>query len=154
MVEHNNAIPNAVPVEEAMLLLATALEGRLEESDRPRLEQALLEHPSLRAAAADMALAPAEHSDAQESPLPIGLTRAAREAHARTSWPSWIAPLRLAASVAIMASAGLLGWSMGATNTNTNNNNGIDILEAHFGSEPVETMEAFSNDVLWEEFGS
>ena len=27
MVEHNNAIPNAVPVEEAMLLLATALEG-------------------------------------------------------------------------------------------------------------------------------
>ena len=82
MVEHNNAIPNAVPVEEAMLLLATALEGRLEESDRPRLEQALLEHPSLRAAAADMALAPAEHSDDQESPLPIGLTRAAREAHA------------------------------------------------------------------------
>ena len=80
MVEHNNAIPNAVPVEEAMLLLATALEGRLEESDRPRLEQALLEHPSLRAAAADMALAPAEHSDDQESPLPIGLTRAAREA--------------------------------------------------------------------------
>ena len=59
MVEHNNAIPNAVPVEEAMLLLATALEGQLEESDRPRLEQALLEHPSLRAAAADMALAPA-----------------------------------------------------------------------------------------------
>ena len=42
MVEHNNAIPNAVTVEEAMLLLATALEGRLEESDRPRLEQALL----------------------------------------------------------------------------------------------------------------
>ena len=39
MVEHNNAIQNAVPVEEAMLLLATALEGRLEESDRPRLEQ-------------------------------------------------------------------------------------------------------------------
>ena len=154
MVEHNNAIPNAVPVEEAMLLLATALEGRLEESDRPRLEQALLEHPSLRAAAADMALAPAEHIDAQPSPLPIGLTRAAREAHARTSWPSWIAPLRLAASVAIMASAGLLGWSMGATNTNTNNNNGIDILEAHFGSEPVEAMEAFSNDLLWEEFGS
>ena len=152
MVEHNNAIPNTVTVEEAMLLLATALEGQLEESDRPRLEQAMLEHPILRAAAADMALAPAEHSDAQESPLPIGLTRAAREAHARTSWPSWIAPLRLAASVAIMASAGLLGWSMGATNTN--NNNGIDILEAHFGSEPVETMEAFSNDVLWEEFGS
>ena len=152
MVEHNNAIPNAVLVEEAMLLLATALEGRLEESDRPRLEQALLEHPSLRAAAADIALAPAEHIDAQPSPLPIGLTRAAREAHARTSWPSWIAPLRLAASVAIMASAGLLGWSMGATNTT--NNNGIDILEAHFGSEPVETMEAFSNDVLWEEFGS
>ena len=53
-----------------------------------------------------------------------------------------------------MASAGLLGWSMGATNTNTNNNNGIDILEAHFGSEPVEAMEAFSNDLLWEEFGS
>ena len=51
MVEHNNAIPNAVPVEEAMLLLATALEGQLKESDRPRLEQALLEHPSLRAAA-------------------------------------------------------------------------------------------------------
>ena len=151
MVEHNNAIPNAVSVEEAMLLLATALEGRLEESDRPRLEQALLAHPNLRAAAADMALAPAEHVDAQESPLPIGLMRAAQEARARTSWPSWIAPLRLAASVAIMASAGLLGWSMGAPN---NNNNGIDILEAHFGSEPVETMEAFSNDVLWEEFGS
>ena len=53
MVEHNNDIPNAVPIEEAMLLLATALEGRLEESDRPRLEQALLQHPSLRAAAAD-----------------------------------------------------------------------------------------------------
>ena len=151
MVEHNNAIPNAVSVEEAMLLLATALEGRLEESDRPRLEQALLAHPNLRAAAADMALAPAEHSDAQESPLPIGLMRAAWEARARTSWPSWIAPLRLAASVAIMASAGLLGWSMGAPTTN---NNGIDILEAHFGSEPVETMEAFSNDLLWEEFGS
>ena len=50
-----------------------------------------------------------------------------------------------------MASAGLLGWSMGTTNTN---NNGIDILEAHFGSEPVEAMEAFSNDLLWEEFGS
>ena len=31
MVEHNNAIPNAVPVEEAMLLLATALEGRLDQ---------------------------------------------------------------------------------------------------------------------------
>ena len=151
MVEHNNAIPNAVPAEEAMLLLATALEGRLEESDRPRLEQALLEHPGLRAAAADMALAPAEHVDAQESPLPIGLMRAAREARARTSWPSWIAPLRLAASVAIMVSAGLLGWSMGVT---TNNNNGIDILEAHFDSDPVETMEAFSNDVVWEEFGS
>ena len=151
MVEHNNAIPNAVPVEEAMLLLATALEGRLEESDRPRLEQALLEHPGLRAAAADMALAPAEHVDAQESPLPIGLMRAAREARARTSWPSWIAPLRLAASVAIMVSAGLLGWSMGVT---TNNNNGIDILEAHFDSDPAETMEAFSNDVVWEEFGS
>ena len=45
----------------------------------------------------------------------------------------------------------LLGWSMGAPTTN---NNGIDILEAHFGSEPVEAMEAFSNDVLWEEFGS
>ena len=150
MVEHNNAIPNAVPVEEAMLLLATALEGQLEESDRPRLGQALLEHPSLRAAAADMALAPAEQSNAQESPLPIGLTRAARKP-TLTSWPSWIAPLRLAASVAIMASAGLLGWSMGAP---TNTNNGIDILEAHFGSEPVEAMEAFSNDVLWEEFGS
>ena len=151
MVEHNNAIPNAVPVEEAMLLLATALEGRLEESDRPLLEQALLEHPSLRAAAADMALAPAEHSDDQESPLPIGLTRAAREAHARTSWPSWIAPLRLAASVAIMASAGLLGWSLGAPTTS---NNGIDILEAHFGSEPSETIEANSEDMLWQEFGS
>ena len=152
MVEHNNAIPNAVPDEEAMLLLATALEGRLEESDRPRLEQALLEHPSLRAAAADMALAPPEYSDAQESPLPIGLMRAAREARARTSWPSWIAPLRLAASVAIMVSAGMLGWSMGVTNNN--NNNGIDILEAHFDSDPAETMEAFSNDVVWEEFGS
>ena len=151
MVEYNNAIPNVVPVEEAMLLLATALEGRLEESNRTRFEQALLEHPSLRAAAADVALAPAKHSDAQESTLPIGLARAAREAQARTSWPSWIAPLRLAASVAIMASAGLLGWSMGAT---TANNNGIDILEAHFGSEPVETMEAFSIDVLWQEFGS
>ena len=151
MVEHNNAIPNAVPVEEAMLLLATALEGRLEESDRPRLEQALLEHPSLRAAAADMTLAPAERVSAQESPLPIGLMRAAWEARARTSWPSWIAPLRLAASVAIMVSAGLLGWSMGVT---TNNNNGIDILEAHFDSDPAETMEAFSNDVVWEEFGS
>jgi hypothetical protein len=150
MVE-NNAIPNAVPVEEAMLLLATALEGRLEESDRPRLEQALLEHPNLRAAAADMALAPAEPSHDQESPLPIGLTRAAREAHARTSWPAWIAPLRLAASVAIMASAGLLGWSLGAPTTTSN---GIDILEAHFGSEPVETMEALTNDVVWEEFGS
>ena len=151
MVEHNNAIPNAVTVEEAMLLLATALEGQLEESDRPRLEQAMLEHPILRAAAADMALAPAEHSDAQESPLPIGLTRAAREAHARTSWPSWIAPLRLAASVTIMVSAGLLGWSMGVT---PNNNNCIDILEAHFDSDPIETTEAFSNDVVWEEFGS
>ena len=32
MVEHNNDTPNAVPIEEAMLLLATALEGRLEES--------------------------------------------------------------------------------------------------------------------------
>ena len=151
MVEHNNAIPNAVSVEEAMLLLATALEGQLEESDRPRLEQAMLEHPILRAAAADMALAPAEHSDAQESPLPIGLTRAAREARARTSWPSWIAPLRLAASVTIMISAGLLGWSMGVT---PNNNNCIDILEAHFDSDPIETTEAFSNDVVWEEFGS
>ena len=129
MVEHNNAIPNAVTAEEAMLLLATALEGRLEESDRPRLEQALLEHPSLRAAAADVALSPAVRSVAEAFPQPIGLTRAAREAHARMSWPSWIAPLRLAASVAIMASAGLLGWSMGAA---TNNNNGIDILEAHF----------------------
>ena len=151
MVEHNNAIPNAVPVEEAMLLLATALEGRLEECDRPRLEQALLEHPSLRAAAADMGLAPAEHSDAQGSPLPIGLTRAAWEAHARTSWPSWIAPLRLAASVAIMASAGLLGWSLGTPSTS---NNGIDILEAHFGSEPPEAIEANSEDMLWKEFGS
>ena len=151
MVEHNNAIPNAVSVEEAMLLLATALEGRLEESDRPRLEQALLAHPNLRAAAADMALAPAEHVDAQESPLPIGLMRAAQEARARTSWPSWIAPLRLAASVTIMVSAGLLGWSMGVT---PNNNNCIDILEAHFDSDPIETTEAFSNDVVWEEFGS
>ena len=151
MVEHNNDTPNAVPIEEAMLLLATALEGRLEETDRPRLEQALLEHPSLRAAAADMTLSPAERSNAQAFPQPIGLTRAAREAHARTSWPSWIAPLRLAASVAIMASAGLLGWSMGAATTN---NNGIDILEAHFGFEPVEPSEAFSNDVVWEEFGS
>ena len=151
MVEHNNDIPNAVPIEEAMLLLATALEGRLEESDRPRLEQALLQHPSLRAAAADVALSPAERSFAGTFPQPIGLNRAAREAHARTSWPSWIAPVRLAASVAIMASAGLLGWSMGAT---TSNNNGIDILEAHFGFEPVESSEAFSNDVVWEAFGS
>ena len=73
MVEHNNDIPNAVPIEEAMLLLATALEGRLEESDRPRLEQALLQHPSLRAAAADVALSPAERSIAGTFPLPIGL---------------------------------------------------------------------------------
>ena len=79
MVEQRNSIPNVVPIEEAMLLLATALEGQLEESDRPRLEQALLEHPSLRAAAADMALSPAEDSHDQ-NPLPIGLSRAAREA--------------------------------------------------------------------------
>ncbi len=150
MVEQRNSIPNVVPIEEAMLLLATALEGQLEESDRPRLEQALLEHPSLRAAAADMALSPAENSHDQ-NPLPIGLSRAAREALARTSWPSWIAPLRLAASVAIMASAGLLGWSLGAPTTN---NNGIDILEAHFGFEPSETIEATSEDMIWQEFGS
>ena len=59
------------------------------------------------------------------------------------------------------AAAGCFGghhgqcWPAGLVDgPTTTTNNGIDILEAHFGSEPVEAMEAFSNDVLWEEFGS
>ena len=133
-------------VEEAMLLLATALEGRLQ-PDRPRLEQALLEHPSLRAAAADMALAPAEQSDAQESP-----------AHRSDACGSGSPRSHLLAIMDCTAVAGcfgghhgqrLLGWSMGAPT----NNNGIDI-PSPLWLQPVEAIEALSNDVLWEEFGS
>ena len=140
-----------IPIEDALLLLSSALEGRLEEADRPQLEQALLDHPGLRVAAADIALATAAQSTDPSETLPLGLSRAARQAHAHTTWPSWIAPLRLVASITIMISAGLLGWSLGSP---VEAGSGLDILEAHFGLESTEAIDRTGEDMLWQEFGT